>query len=352
MSNRLSWSRQQYRRLFLAFIVSLIICCCLVFIIGYAIDPLWCFTHANRFNARQIRFDERQQKSDFLAVRANDYDILMLGSSRTTFLAPADIGGRRAFNFAVNAMMPDEYSDYAAFFRKHNRRPPATIVVGLDFYATNASFTGYDYLPANDYFRNAESVFWRYSVLVSRDVLLYSLKNISQTLYPTKLDFYDRHAVKTAVHIPPAARELFCSKDLDRFRRFYYGGNYRFRDLKPFYRKLLHDNPESRFILFTTPDSLALWKLLLAEGRREDYLRWIGDVVEVFGEVYDFMGETEFTADSENYMDAHHFYPEAGKTIATRIMTGAPGLPGVLVTRENIDRYAAAVRARYANLKQ
>ena len=275
----------------------------------------------------------------------------MLGSSRTTYIAPADIG-TRAFNFAVNAMMPDEYMDYAAFFRKHNRRPPGTIIIGLDFYATNASFTGYDYLPASDYFSNAESIFWRYSVLLSRDALVYSIKNFSQTLYPTKLDYYDRKAVKTAVHIPPAARKLFCSKDINMFHRFYYGGNYRFKDLRPFYRGLIGDNPNSRVIVFTTPDSLALWNLLLAEGRLEDYLHWISDIVEIFGEVYDFMGENDFTVNPENYMDAHHFYPEAGKIIANRITnTGTPSSPGVHVTRKNVKNYIASMRAKYTNLK-
>lgn len=336
-------------RFFSIFVCTLLLCVGSVFLLSYVVDPLWCFIHVNRWNTKQISFNERQQKSDYLAVRKNNYDILMLGSSRTTFLAAADIGGHKAFNFAVNAMMPDEYREYAAFFRRHNQHVPSIIVTGLDFYATNGNFHGYGYLAPSEYFHNAESALWRYSALVSNDALNYSLRNIRQSFRTSKPDYYDRRGVKNATTVPQTAKQHFIDKDVATFRRDFYGVTYRYRDLKAVYREFLDDNPKSRFIVFATPDSLPLWKMLLKEGRLEDYLRWIGDIVEVFGEVYDFMGETPFTSNPDNYMDGHHFYPQAGKVIASRIMSSKPGPTGTLVTRNNYLAYAAAMRARYSD---
>lgn len=345
-------SLHRYGRFFSIFVCILLLLFGSIFLLCYVVDPLWCFTHANRWNSKQISFNERQQKSDYLAVRNNNYDILILGSSRTTFLKAADIGGKHAFNFAVNAMMPVEYQEYSAFFRRHNYRTPTIIVVGLDFYATNENFHGYDFHAPSEYFRNAESPWWRYSALLSRDALNYSLRNISQTHRSTKLNFYNRQMVKTAANLPPTAKQHLIDRDLAMFRLDFYGNTYKYQDLKAVYRKLLADNRKSKFIVFTTPDSLPLWKMLLEEGRLEDYLRWLGDIVEVFGGVYDFMGENSFTSNPDNYMDGHHFYPQAGKTIASRIMSSTPGLPGTLVTRDNYLAYAASIRARYADSKR
>lgn len=345
-------SLRRTSRFFKLFICTLLVCIGSIVLLSYLVDPLWCFTHANRWNSRQISFNERQQKSNFLAVRNNNYDILMLGSSRTTFLAADDIGGDRAYNFAVNAMMPDEYSEYAAFFRKHNQYPPAVIVIGLDFYATNGNFHGYGYLNPDEYFSNAESRLWRYSTLVSLDALNYSIRNIRQTMRVSKPDYYDRMGVKNATAVPKESKRHFIAKDVAMFRRDFYGSNYRYRDLKAVYREFLNENSASRLIVFTTPDSLPLWKLLLSEGRLEDYIRWIGDIVEVFGEVHDFMGENNFTSNPDNYMDGHHFYPQAGKILANSIMNSSAGLLGTVVAINNFPAYAAELRARHHDLKR
>lgn len=323
----------------------------LIFLLCFTVDPLWCFTHKNQWNTKQISFNERQQKSDYLAVRKNNYEILILGSSRTTFLDANDINGYKAFNFAANAMMPDEYREYARFFKKHNQQTPSIILVGLDFYSTNRNFHGYNYLAPTEYFRNAENTLWRYSALMNFDTLKYSLKNIRQTFKTSKLDYYDRNAVKSAVSIPQIQKKHFIDKDLIMFKRDFYGQTYKYRDLKNIYIDFLEDNPKTKIVLFTTPDSLPLWQLLLEEGRLEDYLRWLGDIVTVFGEVYDFMGDNDFTSNPENYMDAHHFYPRAGKTITSKIFSAVPTSIGTLVTRKNYIAYTDSIRAKYSHRK-
>lgn len=319
----------------------------LIVALSVYIDPLWLFTHTNRYNSHQIAFDERQQKSNFLAARENNYDAIIMGSSRTTFLPASDVPGYKVFNLAVNAMLPEEYTPYTAFFKRHNRRTPRLIIIGVDFFATNGNFHGYGYLAPKEYFNRAESPLWRYGVLLSRDSLLYSIRNIRQVFKNIKLDYYDRNGVKDVARLPLHVRKQFIQKDLVTFRREFYGSNYSYRDLTSSYYDLIRDNENSKFIVFTTPDSFHLWRVLIEQGRLEDYIRWIGDLVEVFGEVHDFMGETAFTTNNDYYMDAHHFYPEAGKILLTEIMSGKSGPYATLVTKATFPAYAALLRKRY-----
>ena len=49
--------------------ILLILCILAVGFVGginYLVDPLWTFSHSNRFNNAQNGFDERQQKTNYI----------------------------------------------------------------------------------------------------------------------------------------------------------------------------------------------------------------------------------------------------------------------------------------------
>ncbi|MDD3023802.1 MAG: hypothetical protein PHE26_07890, partial [Syntrophomonadaceae bacterium] len=104
---------------------------------NYYIDPLWNFNHANRYNTIQASFDERQQKTNRVTFGKFDYDTLILGSSRVTYISQYDFAGHRAFNYAVSNMLLDEYYDYVEYAKLKNGRDFDYIIIGLDFYNTN-----------------------------------------------------------------------------------------------------------------------------------------------------------------------------------------------------------------------
>ena len=55
------------------------------------IDPLWSFAYDNKFNTIQKGFNERQQKTNNVYFNGlNEYDRILLGSSRTTFINQND----------------------------------------------------------------------------------------------------------------------------------------------------------------------------------------------------------------------------------------------------------------------
>ncbi|HOP41492.1 MAG TPA: hypothetical protein PLI53_10670, partial [Geobacteraceae bacterium] len=106
-----------------------------------------------------------------------------------------------------------------------------------------------------------------------------------------------------------------------------------------------------RFVVFTTPVSKPLFCLMVRLNRLPDYERWLRDLVDVFGEVYNFMDLNSVTRDYlRNFSDCDHLFPEAGTLLAHRVL-GIPdqSLPpdfGKLVARRNIEETIAAVRSQ------
>lgn len=340
---------QVYKKFIIRLGITVVLLSFGVMLFNYIIDPLWCFDHSYFSSLRQGKFNERQQKSDLLVKHKNNYSILLLGSSRVTYIPSTLFGKNRAFNFAVNAMLPDEYVYYTDFFKKLNNVKPKIIVLGLDFFATNANFKGYNYLQPSVYFENAENKFWRWTVLLSKDVLVYSIKNMLDTLHPNTIDYYDRNAIKHAAYVPEKARLYFVEKDLNIYKSFNYADNYHYKNLKPLLRELIVHNPRSHFYVFTTPDSIELWRLLVSQGLLKDYLKWLADIVQVFGGVYDFMGDTAFTSNTSNYMDANHFYPEVSKQLMDALFSGRSGKYGTYIDQNNIQQYTQNIVKKYMN---
>jgi hypothetical protein len=341
---------KRFRMWIVRFFVLFALLCGVCASISYLVDPMWCFTHANRLNSRQLPFDERQQKSNYIVSRPSSYDALIMGSSRTNILDQRDIKGYTAFNFSVNGMMPEEYADYARFFKRHNSQNIKLIVLGVDFFGSNQNFKGYNPKSPDYYFQNAENRWYRFKTLLTLDSISYSVRNIRELYSPTAFAYYKRDATKTFIPIPADFRKASLARDLAEFDRYLYGKNYRYHDIKPKLLKLRDEYPACRFVVFTTPDSKLLWDFMLRSGRFEDYLRWLGDVIEVFGEVYDFMGENELTINMDNFQDAHHLTEQAAQKIVAQLFTASPQNKlefGTLLTPGNFPAYAATMRTRY-----
>lgn len=118
--------------------------------------------------------------------------------------------------------------------------------------------------------------------------------------------------------------------------------------LKNAWAQIRDTHPQTRFIPFTTPPSYKLFQVLIQTGRLPDYERWITEMVDVFGGVYDFLGLNSITENLDNYADGHHFYAEIGTLIAARLENrkGVPEDFGVYVTRENLAHHLALIRTQ------
>ena len=67
-----------------------------------------------------------------------------------------------------------------------------------------------------------------------------------------------------------------------------YAG-YQYGDIREKLTKIRDANPDSRLLVFTTPDSWPMFELMVRMGLYPYYRQWLTDIVDVFGEVYNFM---------------------------------------------------------------
>ncbi|MEN6347919.1 MAG: hypothetical protein ABFD08_00770 [Syntrophomonas sp.] len=289
---------------------------------NYYIDPLWNFNHANRYNRIQASFDERQQKTNRVNFGRFDYDTLILGSSRVTYISQYDFTGHRAFNYAVSNMLLDEYYDYVEYAKLKNGRDFDYIILGLDFYNTNKNLKREFHEPAF-YINKSNEPAYRYKTLLSTDVLKYSWQNFKASKAGIPQNFaYDRSNVKTLNIVLQKEKAAKINATLDKYRRDLYS-HYEYTDVKGILTKLKQSNPHTKFIVFTTPAAEPLFELMKEQGLYPYYQRWLSDCADIFGELYNFMGPNTITANLDNYYDASHIYPQIGTLLAHKI-TGCP----------------------------
>lgn len=314
---------------------------------NYTIDPLWTFCHSNRYNNAQPGFNERQQKTNrayFCGL--DDYDALLLGSSRTTYINQHDFEGMEVFNYAGVSMYPVEYRGWIEQAKAIKGAPFDTIILGVDFFGSNnGPFGQYqiDTTPApSDYLERTRSFLYRYKMLFSMDTLYKSIDSIKHSKQLDTTD-YTRDNVKQTIHISPQRKAQAVHHQRGLYGNSVYGKAYHYNEkVRSYLEKIKRENPDTRFIVFTTPISADLFRLLVQKGNYPDYKKWLGMLVGVFGEVYDFMGINSVTNNPENYADLHHFYPDIGTMIAKRITGRGDGVPedfGIRVTSQNLQQH-------------
>lgn len=316
---------------------------------NYYIDPLWCFNHANKYNYIQIPFDERQQKTNRIHFTPADYDTVILGSSRTTYLDQSELEGYRAYNYALSIMLLEEYYDYLEYAKKQVGYDFPCIVIGMDFFVTNQNIRlQNEFRPPSYYIAIADSFAYRYKTLLSLDVLEYSRKNYeaSRNGIPQTFD-YDRDGRKTLVRISPEETQHLVTANIENYRQNIFA-DYQYRDVRGILARLKAANPNSRFIIFTTPTYRALWGLMVQQGLLPYYELWLTDIVSVFGQVYNFDYPNSVTSNINNFYDASHVYPEIEAMIAHRIIdqydAAVPPDFGILLNQDNLSENLQRIR--------
>lgn len=325
----------QYKRWFYLTLLIILIPLLSCGAFNYYIDPLWNFNHANQYNLIQMPFNERQQKTNYITFHEFDYDTLILGSSRTTYIDQNDFKGHKAYNYAVSNMLMDEYYDYIEYAKKMRGQDFEYIIIGLDFMATNKNIPR-EFEAPSFYINNTNQFGYRYSTLISLDTLKYSLQNYRASSKGAPVNFaYDRNNVKTLLPVSEEERPTKLQATVDTYRERIYS-NYEYADVKAILSKVKASNPNTKFIIFTTPVNHNLYNLMVEMDLYTYYQQLLTDVVEVFGQVYDFNYPNAVTTDDRYYYDASHFYPEVGTWIAgkiTGLSTDAPDDFGVVINK-------------------
>ncbi len=300
-----------------------LLCLFLFLVVGwivYFIDPYWSFSHSNRFNSLQFASDERVQKSNMVFFRNFDYDTLILGSSRVAFINQDDFAPMKAFNYSFSMAMPHEYESYIEFAKSRKGRDFKTIIIGMDFFGTNKNVK--NFVDSKKIFENIKSIGYRYKMLFSIDALKNSIENIKRSLLNHAGGrSYDRNNIAYTTKMD----KVLVEESVKKMQMKDYIANmddYSFdENFKNILLNIKKDNPNTTFLIFTTPVSSDYLKKIFNYGLYDDYTRWLHDIVEVFGEVVHFMDFNTITnAYPDFFMDYHHLYPEFTTMIVKRIL--------------------------------
>jgi hypothetical protein len=328
---------KRYRKWLITLLFFITIPLLAVGFINYYMDPLWCFSHSHHWNNAQLDLNDRQQKTNALVFQKPEFDSILLGSSISTYINHNDFKGMRVYNYASPLMRPWEYGGYVANATKAGGSAPKNIILGLDFFGSNKIMRERFDDPIK-YYETANSFLYRYKVLFNIKTFDFSKRNFKQSRKNTRA-VYTREYVRS---FPDLGAHKIKLTDIDRKTEKYEYNN----EIKGMLGKLKEANNSSHFIVFLTPASRHYFCFYVEQGRLPDYERWVRDVVDVFGGVYNFMYLNPVTEDDTNFFDAGHFYPKIGTLIAEKITGKETGNPdfGVLVTPENLEDHLKFLR--------
>lgn len=265
----------------------------LAFVGGFTVltDPMWYFDHQNQWNQVQHPFNERQQKTNWLASHPANYDTLLLGSSRASYLNQYEFHQGDCYNYSVSSMKPAEFGEYLSFFISKNSKSLKKVYIGLDFFGTN-TFAKFDFDEPSTIISHATSNGYFFKMLFNLDNFLQGWKNLI-----FHRDYYDRSNVKNSV-CPEKKEDQLATYCREVYGKYEYDSSY-----KDHLQNLKRNFPEIDFHIFTTPVSEELLQTLEFCQREGDYLRWLQDIEEVFGS-FDHMMVHGWQ--EEDFLDAHH----------------------------------------------
>lgn len=283
-------------------------------IINYTCDPLWIFGHFA--TPYKHEFDERVQKTNALLYAKVEFDGVLLGSSRSTYIPINHFEGIKFFNYSVASLTPWEYSGFIQNAKTIKGSHLEMIWLGLDFFSYLDSVRPSK--SADSYLKESQAPFYLFRNLLSFDALKISLKNL-RIVSPSHDRLYDRHYHAITAKRNPKEFEANLQKSLKLYREKLLNhaplGNY-----KSLLQKLKKENPRTHFVVFTTPETSALQKVIQEKNLYPHYEEWLRVATEIFGEIYHFNYLNPITMESEaNFYDSHHFYPHVGRLIIESI---------------------------------
>jgi len=326
-----------------------------VFLVNYVVDPLWMYSFDNRFNSMQYSMDDRQLKTNKFYFRPEpEIDTLLIGSSRTSYISEKAFKDNKVFNFAEDNLCLFEIKGTIEAAKQIHGKDFDTIIIGFDFFGSSKGGWIKEQKIKRPsqliYLEKASKPFYRFKSTLSFNTLKYSLINVKRYVTKRARITYDRDNIKGYNLYDKNQKELGFKALKAFFKKNYYGTYiYDENNLNAF-KSIKMSNKNSKFIVFITPVHKSIYLSMIKNGLIDDYKRWLGEIVDVFGEVYDFTGINSVNINKDNYKDPQHFNPKIGDLVAKRIMNQSleevPEDFGILVNKDNIQQYVENINKR------
>lgn len=307
-------SKQWMIRLFLTTIIVTGLPVAGIMGFNYWMDPLWNFSHSHEYNDYQIGFDERQQKTNYINSRPFEYDSLLIGTSRVTYMDEHQFKKDKVFNYSLSALHIDEYLPYIQYTTEKNGEDFDKIYMELYYNSYNADEKNTHNDPST-YFNKAEQFLYKYTSLFSKGTYDNSMDNleISKKNEYSGPRSYTRDNVALTSYPNDRLSVLWerykTSFEATSKTAFNYDEHYKEKliELKQAY-------PDTEFVIFTdmVPDK-RLQLILSNPSEAAAFERWYGEMVDVFGEIDSFHGSNRLTTDLDYWFDWFHYYPEVGE---------------------------------------
>lgn len=338
------------------FILGVIFTSFFIGVFNFTIDPLWTFSHTNKFNNKQDGFDERQQKTNYIYTRSLDnYDGILLGSSRATFINQKDFTNMNIYNYSSSALLPSEYKGYIDFAKKIKGKDFKYIIIGSDFFGTNELKK--KVFDSEFYVKNTENIFYKYKMLLSIHTFKKSIRSVENSIYQNE-QYYDRNNIKYYKRVSEEERIRRFNRNIKKHTSELSGESYKYNnEYINILKEIKNDNPNTKFIVYTSAITADLLNSIIKNAEREkEYERWLKELVSVFGEVEHFMTINTITKNLQNYPDDDHAYPDVVKLIANKLSnTENSDIPddfGILLTKDNIDLELIEIKKQIKNFNR
>jgi hypothetical protein len=312
---------------------SIIAGLCLV--INLLVDPLW-YLHGNVVTGVNFAFNERVAKMNQFLPRMQDYDCLIMGSSRTTLLPEQQFSGHRCFNLAFSGGRINEFLLYAHYLRARGFAP-SLLIVGVDPFDFRGPMPEPD-IP--DFVRTEADPPSLLRTYLSLDALDFSIRTLKGDSPHHR--YYDRNLncrieVRARVYRPPRVLTPFPEPSEVHAER------------AALYLQLRHMFPTARAIGYVPP--VSAWTIARISLSRDldGYLTALDHIAAGFDEFLDFGIPSAITAATSETLDGSHYSEAVNARIAVALQSGEPE-PGVDWHRQSPQAIAALYRERLARL--
>ena len=330
----------------------------------FLVDPLWQWNHPWHLTRWHRPFNERIQKTNYLASHELNIDTLIVGSSRSTYFNPELLGTEHGFNYAVSGGRQLEFAAQIDYVKRRSKKPLKLIMIESSF--ENAFQVKHAFEEPAYYINNAEDIAKKFRNLFSRDT--YKLaKEARKTpdynyylVEKNKLRSY-RYPVRPYADSVSKQRVVELElKSMGKKQEHKHLDMHIKQKLNDILLDIHHDIHKtlgnSEFIIWTPP--LSKQRLQLSYmGRFDEYELWLRGIVNEFWKVYHFTYPNRIAMDNANFNDSQHPTGATADLTLKIIMelkkTGKQEnteYGGVVLTPVNIDYYIGVFKGLFADL--
>jgi len=304
--------------------------------INWLIDPLW-YSHGNILTGKNFAFNERITKTNlFLRTKEKEnYDCIVLGSSRVTTMRTSEFTDNNCFNYALKGAEIPDFVSYANFLQEQNI-DPKVIYIGVDGFNFVEKERKEQPPVAIESLQTQSSL----QAYLSADVLLFSAMTLLG-VSPDPASYYDRNFEPVDVVNPPVYDAKFYKPaglqkcDLTSVETF--------ASLKEFF-------PDAKFIAYVPPRSA--WSMVndtYGRGLMDCYLSAFHQLSQHYDAMYDFSIPSEVTKDPSNTFDGSHYSVITNNRIAKILQGESDDNFGVRIDNYSFDEYRRAYRQSLRN---